>query len=69
MSELTFKEKLHSISFVSKHTKSKKIIDHTDTAVVTTTVKDESQDVNVTLTDCIRPHDPQMTQKYWKEQQ
>lgn len=56
---IPFKEKLRSLSFVSRPTRSKRITDHTDTAVVHTTVKDESQDVRVVLNDCVRPH--------WKE--
>lgn len=51
-----FREKLRSLSFVGRPTTSKKIVDHTDTAVVETTVKDESQDVHVVMNDCIRPH-------------
>lgn len=56
-----FKEKLRSLSLIGKPTSSKVIVDHTDTAVVHTTVKNESQDVRVVLNDAVRPHCPEMT--------
>lgn len=55
-----FQEKLRSLSFMGTKTESKQIVDHTDTAVVRTTVKDESQDVHVVLRDAVRPHCPEM---------
>lgn len=59
-----FQEKLRSLSFVGRPTASKRTVDHTDTAVVTTTTKDESQDVHVAMRDAIRPHCPEMTKAY-----
>lgn len=56
-----FKEKLRSLSLIGKSTPSKVIVDHTDTAVVHTTVKDESQDVRIVINDAVRPHRPEMT--------
>lgn len=63
-SSVEFREKLRSLSFVGKKTSSKTIVDHTDTAVVHTTVKDESQDVRVVMNDAVRPHRPEMTKAY-----
>lgn len=51
-----FKEKLQSLSFRHRPTDRKVTVDHTDTAVVTTTEKDNSQDVHVVMNDCVRPH-------------
>lgn len=62
--DLAFQEKLRSLSFVGRPTASKKTIDHTDQAVVTTTTKDESQDVHVLMRDAVRPHCPEMTQAH-----
>lgn len=56
-----FQEKLRSLSFNGRRTPSKTIVDHTDTAVVHTTVKDESQDVRVVMKDAVRPHRPEMS--------
>lgn len=63
-----FKEKLRSLNFGHRPTEKKTTVDRTDTAWVTTTEKSDSQDVHVALTDAVRPHHPEMTQKYWKEQ-
>lgn len=62
--ELSFKEKLRSLSFVGRPTASKRTVDHTDVAVVTTTTKDESQDVHVRMTEAVRPHCAEMTQAH-----
>lgn len=63
-----FQDKLRSLSFVGRPTASKKTVDHTDTAVVTTTTKDESQDVHVRMRDAVRPHCPEMTKAYADQQ-
>lgn len=57
-------DKLRSLSFVGRRTPHKVLTDHTDTAVVHTTVKDNSQDVRVVMNDCVRPHCPEMTKAY-----
>lgn len=62
--DVEFKEKLRSLSLHGRKTPSKKTVDHTDTAVVTTTTRDESQDVNVRLTEPVRPHCPEMTRAF-----
>lgn len=62
--DLAFQAKLRSLSFVGRPTASKRTVDHTDTAVVTTTTKDESQDVHVHMRDAVRPHCPEMTKAY-----
>lgn len=64
--EMTYGAQLRAkgLSFVAKPTPSKTIVDHTDTAVVRTTVKDESQDVHVVMSDCVRPHCPEMTKAH-----
>jgi hypothetical protein len=59
-----FVEKLRSIQFLGHRTPSKTMVDHTDTAVVRTTVKDESQDVHVVMNDAVRPHRPEMTKAF-----
>ena len=64
-----FREKIRSINFGHRPVGQKKTVDHTDTAIVTTTTKDETQDVHVAMRDAVRPHHPEMTRKYWKEQQ
>lgn len=63
-----FQDKLRSLSLIGKPTASKKTVDHTDTAVVTTTTKDESQDVHVAMRDAVRPHCPEMTKGYQDQQ-
>lgn len=65
--DVEFQEKLRSVSFVGKPTPAKKTVDHTDTAVVTTTTKDESQDVHVRMTAPVRPHRPEMTRAYHEQ--
>lgn len=62
-----FKDKIKSISFGHRPVGQKVTVDDTGTAVVTTTTKDETQDVNVLVKDAVRPHHPEMTRKYWKE--
>lgn len=59
-----YQEKLRSLTFVGKSTHSKITIDHTDTAVVHTTEKNESQDVHVVMNDPVRPHCEEMTKAY-----
>lgn len=54
-----YRDKLRSLSFVGTPVASKVTTDHTDTAVVTTTEKNESQDVHVSLDRPVTPH--------WKE--
>lgn len=59
-----YQEKIRSLALVGRPTASKKTVDHTDTAVVTTTTKDESQDVHVRMRDAVRPHCPEMTKAH-----
>lgn len=67
-SDAEFVEKLRSLNFMGRRTPSKQSVDHTDTAIVTTTTMDERQDVNIAIRDAVRPHAPEMTPKYWREQ-
>lgn len=59
-----YRDKLRSLAFVGKPVPSKVTVDHTDTAVVRTTEKSESQDVHVVMNDPVRPHCQEMTRAY-----
>lgn len=66
--DLAFVEKLRTLSFSARPTTSKRIVDHTDTAIVTTTEKAESQDVHVAMREPVRPHRPEMTAAHHRKQ-
>lgn len=51
-----YREKLRSLSFVGTPVPSKVTFDHTDTAVVRTTEKDETQDIHVAVDRPVTPH-------------
>lgn len=51
-----FKEKIRSLSFVGAPVASKVTYDHTDTAVVRTTEKNESKDIAVHMGTPVTPH-------------
>ena len=59
-----YRDKLRSLAFVGQRVPSKVTVDHTDTAIVRTTEKAESQDVHLILNDAVRPHREDMTKAY-----